>query len=105
MNTRLQVFRKIGFAAIGGVLWLCIAAASLMGATLADYRTNLNSAEKHIDLLLDSVARSEGRRRDSMRESEIILEIRGELPASQSLTWKGGSVETQNEWISEKLTA
>ena len=85
-----------------GVLF-CAAAFSAFAATPDEYKHKIDSAKKHVEELLETVADSELGERDKQRENDLVAQTRKEVPASEKVEWPSGSVETSNQWLSDKL--
>ncbi len=84
--------------------FLCLVAVhKVEAATLDEYQQRLSSTGRHIDQLLDSVAKAEIGNRDTTRESGIITQIVKELPETEKVDWPGGSIETANQWLARDL--
>lgn len=98
-NKIVRAILRSSFAAM--LLWA--GAYSAFATTPDDYRHKIDSTKKHVEELLETVAKSELGSRDSQQENEIIARIRKELPASEKIEWPGGSVETANQWLLDKL--
>jgi len=69
-----------------------------------EYRHKIDSTKKHVEELLETVAKSESSNRDTQQENEIIARIRTDLPASEKVEWPGGSVETANQWLLDRMS-
>ena len=85
-----------------GVLF-CAAAFSAFAATPDEYKHKIDSAKKHVEELLETVADSELGERDKQRENDLVAQTRKEVPASEKVEWPSGSVETSNQWLSDRL--
>ena len=83
----------------------CVSVVSASAATLENYASRVDSAKRHVDELLDTVAKSELSDRQTQRESDISAEIRKNIPATETIEWKGGSAETANKWLLDELDA
>lgn len=80
-------------------LWLSLPA---FAATLAEYRTNVDTAWGYvIDLRRNAVTREN----DAEWETQITSAIRESLNPSEKVEWEGGSVETSNQWLGARLDA
>ena len=79
------------------------AAFSAFAATPDEYKHKIDSAKKHVEELLETVADSELGERDKQRENDLVAQTRKEVPASEKVEWPSGSVETSNQWLSDRL--
>lgn len=100
-----RILARIGRRIILAALLSFMAALPARATTLDDYRKSLESTQRLVGQLLESVARSELGQRDVKRERDVIAQIRKELPATEKIEWQGGSVETANQWLNAKLDA
>jgi hypothetical protein len=76
---------------------------NIYAATLAQYREKIISSETLIEDLLYIDEEDLTPNERSAHESEIIAELRQNLPASEKVEWKGNSIETNNQWLQDKL--
>lgn len=84
-------------------LILLISVLQISAATPAEYRKKIQDGEMLIKDLsgLDKESLSPGER--SGREKEILTRLRRDLPSSEKIEWKGASVETNNDWLQNRL--
>ncbi|MEP6787674.1 MAG: DUF4129 domain-containing protein [Acidobacteriota bacterium] len=95
----LGIILQSSFAAV--LMWA--GTLSALATTPDEYQQTIDSTEKRVEELLETVAKSELGSRDTQHENEIIALIRKELPASEKIDWPGGSVETANQWLLDKV--
>ena len=67
-------------------------------ASLADYKERIESARYSADELFQNLDNA-----DADLEREIIAEIEKGIPATEKIEWKGGDVETDNQWLGARL--
>lgn len=90
---RLYITEKLAAAVFVGFSVL-----SIQAATPQDYKTRVESARLEVEVMLQDL--------DSMPESKraaSVNSIRNELPVTEKVEWDGGSIETQNAWLTQKL--
>ena len=80
------------------VLFVFLAAAPAFGTTLEEYRGKIQSARNIADELLYQGGTDSG-----VKSAEKIARLRRELPASETIEWRGSTVETNNKWIQDRL--
>ena len=80
-----------------------LAAIPAFGTTLAEYQKQISSAKAGVEELLVAVGNSEQGKGNVKYESDVIAEIRNELPATEKVEWPGGSVDTANGWLFAQL--
>lgn len=81
--------------------------AGVFGATPAEYRTKLISAQTATNRLLVYAGEilDESRAADAGFERQMLAELRSALPATEKVEWDGTVVETGNQWLEPKLRA
>lgn len=89
------------FALVFGLFALNVGAA----ATPAQYRARIREAKNSIDILLYSDDEETNRAENSAFEREALKNIRRKLPPTETVELQHASVETRNNWLSEKLDA
>lgn len=82
-----------------------IVAIPAFGTTLSGYRKNIESTKGVVGQLLETVASSELGKRDEYAERELVAQAGKTLPATEKVEWKGGSIETANQWLFAQLAA
>ena len=95
-----RYFRAVVFS---GFLLSVFAPSPNFAATLVQYRENINYAKDlTIELLYpDSETLSAAEYRNLEREN--LSEIRKSLPKNEKIEWRENSIETDNQWLNEKL--
>lgn len=90
------------------LIFLCLvfvlpAFMSVFAATPAQYREKIQAARDLADELnyLDEEELSPAEH--SKYERELFLKLRRSLPPTERVEWKGASVETNNQWLQDKL--
>lgn len=79
---------------------------TVFSATLADYKTRLDSADTNLKKLIDDTREVvSGRSRDIDNENSIITAVRAGMPASEKIEWNSSTAETSNRWLHDKLDA
>ena len=73
--------------------------------TLAEYRKSIDSTAAYVAELRQYAAGQKKGAYDPDVAAELISSIRGNLKQTEKVEWPGGSVETSNEWFSERLGA
>ena len=71
--------------------------------TPAEYRKNITEAKTAIEdfLYLDAETMPP---RDYLKfERETLATIRAKIPASEKIQWENGTIETNNQWLADKL--
>ncbi len=95
-SPRLAVIFLLGF--------LLLTPAATFAETLKQYHEDVKVSNTLIENLLypddDDESSSESLAR---LEQDTLKRIRGRLPATETVEWQGGSVETDNRWLAEKL--
>ena len=86
---------------IAGVLLSVCLIAPAFGISLQEYKSKVDAARVQAadaELLLQSGQLNEAQARD------LIRNIRENFPASETVAWDGGNVETSNEWLLASVT-
>lgn len=73
------------------------------GKTPAQYRDNVKAARILVESLIyvDVEEMSAGERRNYERQA--LSEIRGNVPVRERIEWQAATVETNNQWLADKL--
>lgn len=99
--------RKIPQRMVYGILAAIVIAflhISVFAISLSEYRASVQMARNGVKGLIDDAkTRTKSGERDTVFENRLIEDVRGNVPASQKIEWKGSSAETGNQWIHEKL--
>ena len=85
------------------LLFLLISPLAAFAASLAQYREKVQNAKNLADQInyLDQEELSPA---DYSRyERELLMRLRQSLPPSERVEWKGTSIETNNQWLHDKL--
>jgi len=94
----IRVNKKILSIAAVCAAWVAILAFTSYASPIDAYQKRIESAKTAIDGLsedLDSPGTSLERSR--------IEQLKNDLPATEHLEWQGGSVDTQNQWLHDRL--
>lgn len=78
-----------------------------LAKSVADYRKDVQTAQysaEELNYYLDDLA-EELTEEDAKYEKELFDEIRKNVPATDKIEFQGISIETQNQWLNEKLDA
>lgn len=93
------------FAVVFSFGFLLLAPVAAFAETLKQYHEDVKVSNTLIENLLypadddeDSSAESRAR-----LEQDTLKRIRNRLPATETVEWQGGSVETDNRWLAESL--
>ena len=78
-------------------------AAVISAKTLADYRADVKSAKVLIANLLNPDAEDSTIGGFTKLERETIKQIRAKIPKTETVEWQNSTVETDNQWLLEKL--
>ncbi|MEQ1603292.1 MAG: DUF4129 domain-containing protein [Pyrinomonadaceae bacterium] len=80
------------------VILIAFQAVSIFASSPEEYKERVESARLGVEVMLQDL--------DSMtdkQQAESIAAIQQDLPATEKVEWSGGSIETQNAWLTEKL--
>jgi Domain of unknown function (DUF4129) len=111
INTEIHKlnFRAAKILRRGGIFlflfFIAILPPAIYGKTLANYRAELNKAKVLVESLIypDDEEMSEA---SYLRyESNTLAKIRAALPADEKIEWQGATIETNNQWLADKLDA
>ncbi len=69
-------------------------------ASLTDYNTRIESARSKIEVLFQTLESD-----DTAAQLKLIAGIEQDVPATETVEWPGGSVETDNNWLRLNLKA
>ena len=67
-------------------------------ASLADYKHRVDAAKAAVESTLEDIDSL-----DDTQRLKIVSRIQSDIPATETVDWPGGSVETQNGWLGAKL--
>jgi len=85
------------------VIFFVVLAAISSAATLADYRARLESSQKSIETIITVMRNGEtGAEADSFIR-QTVASVKKALPESETIDFRGTSVNTANGWIKAKL--
>jgi hypothetical protein len=76
---------------------------AILASTLTEYREKIHDAKESLDILIYSDEEESNKTENLKSEREILQNIRGNLPAAETVEWQDGSVEVKNDWVLEKL--
>jgi hypothetical protein len=82
---------------------LCLIAASswaALAAAAADYKARIDASREIVDALL---LEPDGLDSDAARAG--LASVRRNIPATERVEWSGGSVETNNNWLTQNFAA
>ena len=79
------------------ILILCLAATAA-AATLDDYKKRLDHASEQSIMLKAAIDGS-----DRSVDARLMESIRNDVPATEKVEWHGGSVDTDNSWLTIAL--
>ncbi len=77
---------------------VCLTVCSAIAATPAEYKQRVESARMSVEEMLSDLDES-----DTELEREIVADIRKDVPPTETISWPGGSVETDNRWLETML--
>jgi predicted ribosome quality control (RQC) complex YloA/Tae2 family protein len=103
-RNQTKTFRAVMLSAF--VFVMC-AHVSVFAKSLTDYQESVQIALYSVDELSIYFANDEENagEKDDAYERELIALVRENLPASEKIEWQGTSVETNNQWIVDKINA
>lgn len=99
-------FHSVNFARpvlFSFILCFLFSPVIICAITLPQYRANINDAKTLIEDFVDLDAPDFSNSEYLKIERETLARIRAALPASERVEWQGGTVETNNQWLAEKL--
>jgi len=85
------------------IAYLLFSPESIFGKTLAEYRGNIKSAKLLAQNLLSPDVEDESFQGYLKLERETLSQIRALIPASEKIEWHDASIETNNQWLIDKL--
>lgn len=85
------------------VLCFLFSTVNVSAATLPEYLANLKEAKTLIEDFVNLDAADFSNSAYLKIERETLTRMRETLPASERVEWQGGTVETSNQWLAEKL--
>lgn len=85
------------------ILCFLFSPANIYAATLPEYLGNIKEARILIEDFVDLDAADFFNSERLKIERETLARLRAELPASERVEWEGGTIETDNQWLAEKL--
>lgn len=107
MNPHTFYYSKTRFLCpfVLAVILVLFAPVAIDAKSLADYRKSVRIVRDSVDELSIHVAGSENKtsEKNVEYERELVALIRTNLPATEKIEWQGTSVETGNQWLSDKL--
>ncbi|MEQ1762506.1 MAG: DUF4129 domain-containing protein [Pyrinomonadaceae bacterium] len=86
-------------------LLILLFASFAISAELADYQKRVASARAGIQDLLANVGAEEEGDEPDRPNAEVFTEVRKGIPASEKLTTPSGEIETNNQWLIDRLKA
>jgi hypothetical protein len=89
-------------AAATRAMFFSALASAVIAADLNDYQKRLENARTDVIALRDM--EGEGGAPERLRRQKLD-EIRRSVPKSERVEWHGGSIETDNQWLDDQLTA
>lgn len=78
---------------------MLVFASSVFAISIADYRKNIAAAQTDIDEMLTEIAKSEQGEGNVDRLGEISARLRARLPAGEKIEVRGGTVESDTDWL------
>ncbi|MCA1638273.1 MAG: hypothetical protein LC768_08055 [Acidobacteria bacterium] len=99
-NCRILPFRGEAFLFL---ICAVFAPLSIAAKTLAEYQKNLQDAGKSTIELLYPNDEDVANKNYPQFERRIVGEIRAKIPVSEKIEWKGAEIETNNQWLDERL--
>lgn len=102
---RRQKFYRSRFSAIVFLasLFAAYLPLTIFAKPLADYRKNVETSQDAIMELLYPNDEDAADQDYSEFERKTVADIRAKLPASEKIEWQNSSVETNNQWLVDKL--
>jgi len=85
------------------VIFLIFLSFTAYGKTPAKYSEDVKNANILTQTLIYTDVEEMSPKERVKYERETLAEIRSRLPARQQIEWQGGNVETNNQWLAEKL--
>lgn len=105
-SKQCRKFRRVPFR-LHATVFLLFAAAFLpvraSGKSLAEYRKNVETAQKSIIELLYPNDEDRADKNYPEFERKTLNEIRAKLPVTEKIEWQATETETSNLWLSDKL--
>ena len=86
-------------------LLIMLFASLANSAELADYQKRIHSARGGIQELLANVGAEEGGEEPDRPNAEVFADVRTAVPQSEKITGPSGEIETNNQWLVDRLKA
>jgi hypothetical protein len=87
------------------LLLITVFASQFYAASLHDYRSRVESAQKQLDEIADILRDGNHRSGDNAYVGQAVAEIRRSLPKSEKVEFQGTYVNTINLWLHDQLDA
>lgn len=85
------------------LLSITILSPVVYGKTPAQYRDDVKAAQILIESLIYEDVEEMSLPERKNYERRALAEVRGDIPARQTIEWQGTSIETNNQWLADKL--
>ena len=97
----ISLLRTFAFVLISTLL----AATSAMAADLAEYQERVRTARAGVQSLQSNLATEEAGDEPDQPTAAIFAEVRGLIPNTETIQTGNGSIETNNQWLADRLKA
>lgn len=86
---------------------MLLSVVSISAKSFEDYQKSVRTARDSVDELSLYFAgeKAETGETDNEYERELVALIRENLPSSEKIEWQGISIETNNQWVTDKIDA
>ena len=82
---------------------LFLASSVSAATTLAEYRREIQKTKNLVDVLVKAEAGDSSTAESAKSLQETLAKLRASLPVSEKIEWQGTSIETNNQWLPDKL--
>jgi hypothetical protein len=102
-NSKFHPFNFARLVLFSLIFYFVFSSPDVFAATLPEYLGNIKAAKILIEDFADLDAAAFSNWEYLKIERETLTRTRAALPASERVEWQGGSIETNNQWLAEKL--
>jgi hypothetical protein len=102
-NSKFHPFNFARLVLFSHIFYFVFSSPDVFAATLPEYLGNIKAAKILIEDFADLDAAAFSNWEYLKIERETLTRTRAALPASERVEWQGGSIETNNQWLAEKL--
>lgn len=97
--------RNLASLFIFPALFLFAFSSAAFAVNLTEYKKKIHQAKQSLDVLLYSDEETTNEAENLKNKRDTLAQIRSNFSAVETVEWKGGSVEANNEWMLKRLRA